>query len=59
MLKSWHPVAIGLLGVMIVFNIIMTSLGLLGLHFGEAIFVMGAGILVVGYVGFQWTLRKP
>lgn len=43
---------------MIGFNILMASLGLLGLRFLEALFVTAAGLVIAGYIGFQVVLRK-
>lgn len=57
--QRWQAVAIGWMGVMIGFNIFMTSLGLLGLHFFEALFVTVGSLGIAGYVGFQMVLRKP
>ncbi len=56
--QRWQAITIGLLGVMIGCNLLMASLGLLGLPFLEALFVAGAGFVIVAYVGFQLVLRK-
>ena len=56
--RRWQAITIGLLGGMISFNLLMTSLGLLGFRFLEALFVVGAGVVIAGYVGFQRVLRK-
>ncbi|CAG0960708.1 hypothetical protein ANRL2_00838 [Anaerolineae bacterium] len=56
--QRWQAIAIGWMGVMIGFNILMASLSLLGLRFLEALFVTAAGLVIAGYIGFQVVLRK-